>query len=349
MKCPDCQHDVQEGWKACPACGARLSEKRPCPACGKELDSAWKVCPFCEGDGKAGGPSSTNISDSVVKELHQTQHTDARQAGGASIGGGVHFVVGGQSGGGGHSRKPEMEYEEYVLTILEAGGMLEQARVKLEEWRRRLGLPLRVAREVEAACMTIHTRRTTTADHATPIENGQPKIGVQPDDIAVKHSGPYFDVVVDRIGLLTLEADAETAKQEALGLATSLSPQQFNLLQKAADVVIGCGVNLDPDTLLSHSDGRALRITIELATQLTYEQLTLLEDVYAWACLRRNLGGLELRSDRAFLFARALAERIDGEDLEILKSSFHRSCIQEHGDDIRGAIAEALGILMIDT
>ncbi len=43
--CPSCDGDVQEGWKMCPLCGARLEQK--CPNCGGELQAGWRLCPNC--------------------------------------------------------------------------------------------------------------------------------------------------------------------------------------------------------------------------------------------------------------------------------------------------------------
>lgn len=44
-RCPQCRMTVQDGWHACPQCGASLSPT--CAACGEPLDPAWRVCPHC--------------------------------------------------------------------------------------------------------------------------------------------------------------------------------------------------------------------------------------------------------------------------------------------------------------
>jgi serine/threonine-protein kinase len=86
----------------------------------------------------------------VIKDFRQTQSFDQRQASGANIGGNVVFHVGGTATPTGSAT--ELEYEEHVLVILRAGGNLEHARHDLEERRRKLGLSIRVAREIEQVC-----------------------------------------------------------------------------------------------------------------------------------------------------------------------------------------------------
>jgi DNA-directed RNA polymerase subunit RPC12/RpoP len=44
-KCPDCGKPVEEGWRACPHCGVRLTSV--CPECGKSMASDWVACPYC--------------------------------------------------------------------------------------------------------------------------------------------------------------------------------------------------------------------------------------------------------------------------------------------------------------
>lgn len=43
--CPYCNQPIKKSWKACPACGARLSLK--CPYCESEIQPGWKACPAC--------------------------------------------------------------------------------------------------------------------------------------------------------------------------------------------------------------------------------------------------------------------------------------------------------------
>ncbi|NIM62836.1 MAG: hypothetical protein GTO30_14685 [Acidobacteria bacterium] len=42
-ECPACGGEVEDGFKACPACGAALG----CSGCGKTIRKGWKVCPWC--------------------------------------------------------------------------------------------------------------------------------------------------------------------------------------------------------------------------------------------------------------------------------------------------------------
>ena len=45
---PQCGQPVQDGWKACPACGTALNKPKPaCPSCGQPVQDGWKVCPAC--------------------------------------------------------------------------------------------------------------------------------------------------------------------------------------------------------------------------------------------------------------------------------------------------------------
>lgn len=44
-ECPDCGKPVEEGWRACPHCGARLTSV--CPECGRSMGSDWVACPYC--------------------------------------------------------------------------------------------------------------------------------------------------------------------------------------------------------------------------------------------------------------------------------------------------------------
>ena len=174
MNCPNCHSEVQPGWKVCPACGEKLPQEKLCANCGKNLDASWKACPFCGADMQEQRSPSTTIRDSVIKELHQEQHTDARSASGASVAGGIHIVMGKKEGNHGAIRSAEVKYEESILMVLQAGGTLEQARAKLDELRRRLGLTLRVAAEIEAACLPIITTENL-ADSQTQTKPEIPK------------------------------------------------------------------------------------------------------------------------------------------------------------------------------
>ena len=152
MNCPNCDGEVQPGWVACPACGEKLPQKVTCAKCEKELQSDWKACPFCGQAvaGEAAHPQSMAAEDVVAKEFHQTQMADDRMAGGANVGGGIHFSLGGSAR---DMSNAEVDYEGYVLMVLRAGGRLDDVRTELEGRRQRLGLSLRIANEIEAACV----------------------------------------------------------------------------------------------------------------------------------------------------------------------------------------------------
>ena len=42
-RCPTCQAEVNDDYKACPHCGTALQ----CSHCGKRTRGDWKVCPYC--------------------------------------------------------------------------------------------------------------------------------------------------------------------------------------------------------------------------------------------------------------------------------------------------------------
>ena len=146
MTCPKCNTEVQPGWVACPAGGEQLPQKVSCAKCGKELEPSWQACPYC---GQAAAGSTMSAQDVVANEFHQTQITDERSAGGANVAGGIHVNVGSTRDAG----AAEVEYEEHVMTVLKAGGELDSVRDLLENRRRDLGVPLRVADDIEAACL----------------------------------------------------------------------------------------------------------------------------------------------------------------------------------------------------
>jgi hypothetical protein len=96
MNCPQCQQAIADNAKFCPECGAAMQRK--CPHCGAAFASAVKFCPEC-GKAPTATLPSTTITDSVVKEFHQSQQVDNRHAAGANIGGGVVFNLGGHPSG----------------------------------------------------------------------------------------------------------------------------------------------------------------------------------------------------------------------------------------------------------
>jgi hypothetical protein len=101
MKCPDCQGEIQAGWKACPFCGNALPEKNACASCGAEMQAGWKACPACG----AGAVSSGGLSNDggVMKAEGDIVGGnkvvgDFRHAGGASVGGGININIPGLGG-----------------------------------------------------------------------------------------------------------------------------------------------------------------------------------------------------------------------------------------------------------
>lgn len=71
MNCIYCNYEIEPGWKACPSCGERLPETLTCKSCGETVQTTWKVCPICGGTTN-NRSSQISISDSVVREIHQT-------------------------------------------------------------------------------------------------------------------------------------------------------------------------------------------------------------------------------------------------------------------------------------
>jgi predicted amidophosphoribosyltransferase len=43
--CPECGKSIEEDWRACPHCGARLATQ--CPSCGRATEPDWVACPYC--------------------------------------------------------------------------------------------------------------------------------------------------------------------------------------------------------------------------------------------------------------------------------------------------------------
>jgi formylglycine-generating enzyme required for sulfatase activity len=65
--CPFCNAEVQPSWKACPACGEKMPDKKQCPSCSKELDPSWKACPFCGDTLGNASPLLPTFQDSVIR------------------------------------------------------------------------------------------------------------------------------------------------------------------------------------------------------------------------------------------------------------------------------------------
>jgi len=82
-----------------------------------------------------------DISDSVIK--------GNVTSGSASVGN-ININVGHGMAGGSSA---ELEYEKCVMLTLRSGGSLESIRRELDDRRVAIGLPIRLAREIEAACL----------------------------------------------------------------------------------------------------------------------------------------------------------------------------------------------------
>jgi hypothetical protein len=91
------------------------------------------------GDPSAGGMS---ISDSVIK--------GNVTSGSASVGS-INIHVGQKDSD--EDENPELDYERCVLMVLRSGGHLDAARRELDDCRQKLGLSLRLARDIEEACV----------------------------------------------------------------------------------------------------------------------------------------------------------------------------------------------------
>ncbi|MCX6357584.1 MAG: zinc ribbon domain-containing protein [Candidatus Aureabacteria bacterium] len=48
-QCPGCKAEMQEGWKFCPFCAAKIQPPQPavCPKCATRVEPGWKACPIC--------------------------------------------------------------------------------------------------------------------------------------------------------------------------------------------------------------------------------------------------------------------------------------------------------------
>jgi hypothetical protein len=81
--------------------------------------------------------------------------------------------------------------------ILQAGGTLDSARNKLDELRRRLGLTMRLAGEIEAGCLQVRKATIVAKIESVPQEKKpQPKSRPDPNTFTVKgHCRPLEFVV----------------------------------------------------------------------------------------------------------------------------------------------------------
>ena len=154
MKCPNCGKELQPNWKTCPSCGTEIIQPLKCPGCSRTLDTDWKSCPYCGKSVVESNTGSITIADSVVRELHQIQQTNIQETKGANVGGNININVTRDTNESRPSGGPEYQYEQFVIVLLQSGGNLERARVKLEQRREQLGLTLKQSKEIEAHCLT---------------------------------------------------------------------------------------------------------------------------------------------------------------------------------------------------
>ena len=162
MTCPSCHVEVKAGWKACPECGQSLSPELNCPVCHEPVQAKWKACPNC--GASLAAPGGVSNDGGVMKAGGDVVggnklSGDFRHAGGANVGGGIHVIVGAHSPG-----EAELEYEEFVFTILELGAGLEAARSRLDGKRQRLKLSRRAAGEIEGACVQSWREHNAASD-----------------------------------------------------------------------------------------------------------------------------------------------------------------------------------------
>jgi sulfatase modifying factor 1 len=140
MKCPKCNYEVEKTWKNCANCGC----SRPPSGWPDEGKSPFEKSPADqEGRGK--------IIDSVIRAEKLIM---------GNVGMTVEQIEGLLAKltdmiRGGSPSDAEFHYDSLVVKALEEGGDLEEPRVRnfLEKQRRRLRLPLRTCREIEAACL----------------------------------------------------------------------------------------------------------------------------------------------------------------------------------------------------
>lgn len=138
MECPGCHATTIKGWKNCPSCGIRLPDQIECQQCGQVLDPQWKACPICGTTVKTEGTTQgINIQDGIAKDIYQDNtiiFTDKFK-----------------------KKKPELEYEERVLSIIQSGGNLNVVRTELETLRKQLELTLAEAQNIENTCNNMST------------------------------------------------------------------------------------------------------------------------------------------------------------------------------------------------
>jgi len=109
-----------------------------CQQCGQVLDPQWKACPICGTTVKTEGTTQgINIQDGIAKDIYQGNtiiFTDKFK-----------------------KKKPELEYEERVFSIIQSGGNLNVVRTELETLRKQLELTLAEAQNIENTCNNMST------------------------------------------------------------------------------------------------------------------------------------------------------------------------------------------------
>jgi len=167
VECPGCHTTIIKGWKNCASCGVRLPDPIECQQCSQVLDPQWKACPICGTTVKTRGiTQGINIQDGVAKDIYQGNNifiTDKFK-----------------------KKKPELEYEERVLSIIQSGGNLNVVRTELETLRKQLELTLGEAQNIENTCKNMSTLTSlqipkSVEESANPSKIYTPKIKPQSD------------------------------------------------------------------------------------------------------------------------------------------------------------------------
>jgi hypothetical protein len=136
-----------------------------CRQCGKVLDPQWKVCPICRTTVKTEGTiQGINNQDVVAKEIIQGNIINVTNY---------------------PNKKPLLEYEERVLSIIQSGGNLTVRRTELEALRKQLELTLGEAQNIETTCNNISTLTSLqipkNIEENSPSTIPRPKIETQSD------------------------------------------------------------------------------------------------------------------------------------------------------------------------
>lgn len=141
-----------------------------CLYCEKEIPDNARFCPEC-GQKVIKGNDKTPINNSEVADS-----VISRSPGAGSIF--APNVNVGMSSSRDSSYKPELIYEDFILTVLESGGNLDSVRQRLDAVRGRISLTLGQSQKIEGDCLS-HMQKTTPAQKDT---NNNPPFGIGEDE-----------------------------------------------------------------------------------------------------------------------------------------------------------------------